>query len=621
MESLSLIITLVVLAVSSILFVSGKIRSDLVALCALLVLMVTGVLAPTEALAGFSSPVLVMMIGLFVVGGGIFQTGLAKMASSRLLLLAGTHDTRLLVTVMLATSLIGAFISNTGTVAVMMPIVISMARAANVHPGQLLMPLAFSGSLGGMLTLIGTPPNLVIQDALVSAGYEALGFFSFTPVGIAVIATGLVGMLVLRRLLPRRTGGDDGLDRNAGTLQKLAEKYQLAQNLFRVRVSRGSPLIGHKLKELDIPGRHNVGIIEIRRRESARDFFLKTIHQEIAGPGTVVEEGDVLYVNGPFERVNAFAEAEGLTLLDHRDTEDHFPVPSYATEQVGIAEVMVAPESGLIGKAVRESGFREHYRLNVLGIRRKETILLQNLADTKMRLGDVLLLQGEWANIARLAGNQGDVVVIGQPLEEARKVTMDRKAPIAAGIMLLMIVLLVTEWVPAVAAVLLAAVLMVAFRCVRSMEEAYRTINWESIVLIGAMIPVSTAVEKTGAAALLSDALVGSLGGFGPLALLAGVYFATNLLTLFISNTACAVLLAPIALAAAQQAGASPYPFLFAVTVGASMCFASPFSTPPNALVMSAGRYNFGHYLKVGLPLQLLMGIVMIIVLPLLFPF
>lgn len=614
-------LTLVVLAVASLFFVTGKVRSDLVAVCALLVLMMTGILTPGEALSGFANPVLIMMIGLFVVGGGIFQTGLAKMASSRLLLLAGTRDTRLVITVMLATSLIGAFISNTGTVAVMMPIVVSMARAANVHPGQLLMPLAFSGSLGGMLTLIGTPPNLIIQDTLVSAGYAPLGFFSFTPVGLVVIATGVIGMLVLRRLLPRKAEDDEGLERETGTLQKLAVKYQLSQNLFRVRVSRGSPLVGRTLKELDITGRHAIGIIEIRRRESARDQLLKTIQQEIAGPGTRVEEGDVLYVNGTFERVRAFAESEGLTLLDHRVPEDHSLIPSYATEQVGIAEVMLAPDSTLIGKPVRESGFREKYSLNVLGIQRKGQNVLQHIKDEKMRLGDALLVQGEWKNIARLANDQADVVVIGQPLEEARKVTMDHKAPIAAGIMLLMIVLLVTEWVPAVAAVMLAAVLMVVFGCVRGMEEAYRTINWESIVLIGSMIPVSIAVEKTGAAALLSNALVGSLGEFGPMALLAGIYFTTSILTLFISNTACAVLLAPIALAAAEQAGASPYPFLFAVTVGASMCFASPFSTPPNALVMSAGRYQFGHYLKVGLPLQLGMGIVMVFVLPLLFPF
>jgi di/tricarboxylate transporter len=259
--------------------------------------------------------------------------------------------------------------------------------------------------------------------------------------------------------------------------------------------------------------------------------------------------------------------------------------------------------------------------VNILAIRRGNQNILSHLKDETMRFGDALLVQGAWKDIARLAKDQHDVVVTGHPLEEAGKVTMDLKAPIAAGILLLMVVLLVTEWVPAVAAILIAAVLTVALGCVRGMEDAYRGINWESVVLIAAMLPMSTAIEKTGASGLLAEGLVASLGGAGPIALLAGVYFVTSLLTLFISNTACAVLLAPIALDAALKLGVSPYPFLFAVAIGASMCFASPFSTPPNALVMSAGRYTFLHYIKVGLPLQVLMGIVMVLVLPLLFPF
>lgn len=230
-------------------------------------------------------------------------------------------------------------------------------------------------------------------------------------------------------------------------------------------------------------------------------------------------------------------------------------------------------------------------------------------------------MQGAWKDIALLAADQEDAVVIGQPEEESRNVTMDRKAPIAAGVMLFMVLLLVTELIPAVAAIMISAILMVVLGCVRNMEEAYKTVNWESVLLVGGMIPMSIAIEKTGAAALLSGALVDTLGSYGPLALLAGTYFATSLLTLFISNTTCAVLLAPIALSSAIQLGVSPYPFLFAVAIGAGMCFAVPFSTPPNAMVMPAGRYKFIHYVKVGAPLQLLTGIVMVAVLPLFFPF
>lgn len=617
-----MLITLSVLALSSILFVSGRVRSDLVALCALLTLMLCGILTPAEGLSGFSNSVVVMMIGLFVVGQGIFQTGLAKMASRRMLQFAGTKETRLLVTVMAVTAAIGAFVSNTGTVAMLLPIVVSLAAKADIHPGRLLMPMAFASSMGGMLTLIGTPPNLVIQDTLVAAGYEKLSFFDFTPVGIVCIAVGIVSFLGLRRFLPRHPDGE----RRRGEsrpFRELARKYQLAQNLYRVQVKETSPLCSRKLAELDIPSRFQLNVLEIRRKLSVKNQFFKTINQEIAGPHTVIQPGDILYVKGAFEQVRSFAESCGLDLLASHAPEKQIPAgeEDYVTRDVGIAEVMLTPGSRLIGKLIKHSGFREKYRVNILAIQRRDRSILHNLKDEKMRFGDVLLVQGAWDDIALLERDQQDVVVTGQPLKEASKVTMDMKAPIAGGVLLLMVVLLVTEWVPAVAAIMIAAILMVVLGCVRGMEEAYKSVNWESVVLIGAMIPMSIAVEKTGAASLLASGLVDLLGRYGPAILLAGVYFVTSLLTLFISNTACAVLLAPIALSAAVQLGVSPYPFLFAVAVGASMCFASPFSTPPNALVMSAGRYTFMHYLKAGAPLQLVMGIVMVLVLPLLFPF
>lgn len=623
-----MILTLATLGAASILFVSGKVRSDLVAIGALLALMLGGVLTAEEALSGFSNSVVIMMIGLFVVGGGIFHTGLAKLVSSKLLQLGGASDTRLLIMVMLVTSLIGAFVSNTGTVAVMMPIVVSLAMSARINPGQLLMPLAFASSLGGMLTLIGTAPNLVITEILVSAGYEKLSFFSFTPIGVVCIMTGLLAMLFLRRFLPKEEEG--GTDKQSGrTLEELAQKYQLTQNLYRVQVASDSAIRSKTLRELDIPAQFGLNIIEIRRKISAKNQFFKTINQEIAGPDTMIESEDIVYVNGSFEQVSQFADQYGLILLDQHTAERRLDVEveeqqegeQYATRDVGIAEVMLTPNSSLIGRFVKHSGFREKYRINILGIQRKEQYLLHHLKEEKMRFGDALLVQGTWQDIALLAADQSDVVVVGQPIEESSKVTMDQKAPIAAGVMLLMVLLLVTEIVPAVVAVMTAAVLMVVLGCVRSMEEAYKTVNWESIVLIGGMIPVSIAVEKTGAAGLLSDGLVSALGSYGPLVMLIGVYLTTSIMTMFISNTASTVLLAPIALSAAIQLDANPFPFLFAVAVGASMCFASPFSTPPNALVMSAGRYRFSHYLKVGLPLQMIIGVVMIVVLPLLFPF
>jgi di/tricarboxylate transporter len=617
-----MLITLIVLALASAMFITGKIRSDLVAIGALILLLLFDVLTPSEALSGFSNSVVIMMVGLFVVGGGIFQTGLAKMVSSKLLQIAGTNETKLLITVMLTTAAIGTLVSNTGTVAVMMPIVVSLAMSAQINPGRLLMPLAFASSLGGMLTLIGTPPNLVIQETITNAGYQKLSFFSFTPIGLVCLVVGVVSMLFLRRYLPKNEGDKRKKGSNR-TPSELAKKYQLSNNLFRAQVGADSAIRAQTLSKLNIPAKFDLNVIEIRRKMSAKNQFLKTINQEIAGPETLIEEGDILYINGSFDHTKQLAEEYGLTLLDHQASENRQAMNAerYATADVGIAEVMLTPSSQLIGQLVKFSGFREKYRINILGIQRKEQFLLHNLKEEKMRFGDALLVQGTWKDIALLASSGSNVVVVGQPVEEARKVTMDNKAPIAAGIMALMVILLVTELIPAVVSVMVAAVLMVIFGCVRSMEEAYKTINWESIVLIGAMIPMSIAIEKTGAAELMSNGLVSSLGSYGPLALLAGIYATTSILTLFISNTACAVLFAPIALTSAISLGVSPYPFLFAVAIGASMCFASPFSTPPNALVMSAGRYTFGHYIKVGLPLQIVMAIVMIAVLPIFFPF
>ncbi|WP_019424452.1 SLC13 family permease [Paenibacillus sp. OSY-SE] len=617
-----MIITLVVLAAAAILFMSGKVRSDLVAICSLVLLVLLDILSPNEALSGFSNSIVIMMIGLFIVGGGIFQTGLAKMASGKMLKLAGDSEFRLLITVMLATSFIGAFVSNTGTVAVMLPIVVSLATSANISPGRLLMPLAFASSLGGTLTLIGTPPNLVISETLSKAGFEELSFFSFTPIGLVclVIGTGLI--LLLSKLLPKEHGEGKG-KRRGRSLNELARQYRLSQNLYRVQVSDDSLITTKTLLELDIPNQYQVHIIEIRRKTSHKNPFFKTINQEIAGPLTVINKQDILYVYGVFEAVQAFAEFYQLALLDHQVVEQSIiqNTERFASDQIGIAEVLLPPNSSLINQQVKQSGFREKYSVNILGIQRKGEYLLHQLKDEKIRFGDALLIQGTWKSIALLSKEESDIVVVGQPLEAAAAIPLNHKAPIAAGIMLFMVVLMILEVFPAVISVMIAAILMVATGCLRGMEAAYKTINWESIVLIGGMIPMSIAIEKTGAAALLSEKLVSSLGNIGPFALLAGVYFTTSILTLFISNTACAVLFAPIALTAAVQLGVSPVPYLFAVAIAAGMCFAVPFSTPPNALVMSAGKYTFMDYVKVGLPLQLLLGVAMVALLPLFFPF
>ncbi len=617
--------TIIILVVAAAFFVWGKLRSDIVALCALINLLLTQTLTTEEALSGFSNSVVIMMVGLFVVGGGIVQTGLAKMISSRILKLAGNSELKLFLLIMLVTAGIGAFVSNTGTVALMLPIVVSMAASTGVSSSRFLMPLAFASSMGGMMTLIGTPPNLVIQNTLTSAGYEPLTFFSFLPVGLVCVTTGILVLLPLSRWFlsgKRKRKNDTPRGKSLGQLVK---EYGLSDNLFRLRVPANSATAGKTISQLDVRRRFGLNILEVRRGTSSQHRFLKTVTQELASPDTVLNVGDVIYISGEVEEVSGFAQECALEMMDGHSTEEAATSQDkkLAFYDIGIAEIVITPHSGITNQMVKEVGFRDKYNLNVLGIRRKKEYILQDLGKLHIHSGDVLLVQGTWQDIARLGKESDDWVVLGQPLEEAAKVTLDYKAPVAAAIMVAMVAMMVFDFIPVepVTAVMIAALLMVLTGCFRNVEAAYKTINWETIVLFAAMLPMSLALEKTGTSEYISNSLVSGLGAYGPIVLMAGVYFTTSLMTMFISNTVTAVLMAPIALQSAVQIGVSPVPFLFAVTVAASMCFASPFSTPPNALVMPAGQYTFIDYVKVGLPLQIIMGIVMIFVLPLLFPF
>lgn len=617
-----MIIPIVVLAVSAVFFAIGRVRADVVALCALLALVLTNVLTPAEALAGFASPVVVMMAGLFVVGGAVLQTGLAKMMSGRIMALAGQSSGSIYLLVMLVTAVIGAFVSNTGTVALMLPIVVSIAVSARTNVRTLLMPLAFASSMGGMLTLIGTPPNLVIDEALIEAGHEGLSFFSFLPVGVVCIIVGVLVLWPLSKYFLSKRDEAEETSRGRKSLNDLVGEYGLDIELTRCQLDTTSRLVGMKMADVDLYNQYGLTILERRQERMAQTRLMKNVSQTTVDANTVFETGDVLYLSGGRDRLKTFFADYQLNELKVAD-KDESSETQLEFYDIGLAELVMLQGSRLVGRMIRSTALRAKYHINVLAIRRKGKYIREDLADEVLSVGDVLLVQGNWSDIARLEREEDDWVVLGQPLAEAAQVTLTYRAPLAGAILLLMVAMMVFDFIPVapVTAVLLAAVLMVLCGCFRNVEAAYKTINWESLVLIAAMMPMSVALEKTGASALLSHTLVDGLGVVGPVALLAGIYFTTSLLTLFISNTATAVLMAPIALSSAAEMGISPYAFLFAVTLGASMCFASPFSTPPNALVMQAGRYSFMDYIKVGIPLQVIMGLVMLIVLPLLFPF
>ena len=622
--------TLIILLISATLFVSGKVRSDLVALCALLAMLLFQILTPSQALAGFSNTTVIMMVGLFIVGGGIFQTGLAKMIGGQVIKLAGTSETRLFLLVMLVTAMIGGFVSNTGTVALMLPIVVSMAAYAGTSSRRLLMPLAFASSMAGMMTLIGTPPNLIIQETLSNAkanhiiaeSVQDIGFFTFLPVGLITLVVGILVLMPLTKMFLTPKSSEKSNKPGGKTLNELVKEY--AEHLFRVYITEESKVIGNTIIDLDIHRLYGINVIELRR-STGHNKFVRTVNQQLASPTLMLQKGDVLYLSGEIEQVQQLTEDYALRLIDNHTDEIEGSSSNASLDfyDIGIAEILIMPSSSMTGRKISGVGLRNKFNINVLGIRRAGQYLLHNLGDEKIHESDVLLVQGTWKDIARLREESSNWVVLGEPLQEAAKVTLDYKAPVAALIMAAMIVMMCIDSIPVapVTAVLLAAVLMVITGCVRSVEAAYKTINWQTIVLFAAMLPMSTALEETGASNSIANFIVDTFGNSSPYVVLAAVYFATSLMTIFISNTVTAVLMAPIALQCAVGIDVSPIPFLFAVTVAASMCFASPFSTPPNALVLPAGQYTFMDFIKVGLPLQILMGVVMIFALPMIFAF
>lgn len=612
-----LLLTFVILIVTTLFFMVGKIRADLIAMCSLLTLVLTGIISTGEALAGFSNSIVIMIAGLFIVGGGIFRTGLARFLGNNLLKFAGNSEIKLLFILMILVAALSAFMSNTGTVAVLMPVVISLALGMKKSPALFLIPLAFASSLGGVLTLIGTPPNLIVSQILADNGYPRLSFFDFTPVGFVALIVGIIYLMTLgKKLLPKGDPKEEFRTKQEMTPTDLADFFRISDQLHKVKVQPLSPIINKPLAELQLPKKYKIGIIHIERRQREKPMPVRIL-QIPATSDTVVKENDILYIQGTSKNVEQFGK--DYLLLFNKD--DHPTPTNLVSKEFGVAEVLLTPHSSFINETILELNFREKYNLNILGINRKGNYQLNNWAKQSLKFGDALLVQGKWVDLELLAKETEDVVVLGQTKEQASMAAASGKAPVAGAIMLGMLVMMTLEIVPAVTAVLIAAVLMIVTGCLRNMEDAYGRINWESVVLIAAMLPMATALEKTGGVLYLSDLIIGTLGIYGPIALMGGFYFTTMLFSQFISNTATAVLFAPIAITTAINVGVSPYPFLIAVSVAASMAFATPVASPTNALVMTAGGYKFSDFTKVGIPLQFFIWIAMMFTIPYFFPF
>jgi di/tricarboxylate transporter len=622
MANIEIWITLALLGAAILFFVTEWLSVDLVALGLVISLMVTGILSPEEALAGFSSPIVITIATLFIVGGAVMETGLADSVSVKIIQFAGKSKSRLLVLIMGTVALLSGFISDAGTVAVMAPAIISISRKKSINPSKLLIPLSFASMLGGAMTLIGTPPNIVVSDLLAENGFQPFSFFDYTPIGLILLFVGILYIALAGRwLLPDRKRGKE-LQR-VDSPEELMEVYKLSEDLFRLRIRQGSPLAGKSLLESNLGSSYGVNVLEIFRAEENPGRTpigsLRFLADE--GPGSqkisirdILLPDDLLICQG---KLNDISHASAVLRLGVQPAKS-VDQKALVNNEVGVAEVLLPPRSQMIGKSLVSSRFGSLYQLTVLGINRPGSDKSLSLKETALQFGDTLFVQGPWKNIRALASQRKDFVVVGQP--EAMKGTPPRsKMILSALIMAGMMVFLIAGWLPLATTVMIASFLMIISGCL-NMKQAYNSVDWKSIVLIAGMLPMTTALQKVGLVQIGSNWVASILGGLGPIPTLATLFLITSLFTQVISNTATTVLIAPVALSLALQLGYQPQAFLMTVALAASTAYATPVASPVNTLVMAAGNYRFKDYAKVGIPLIFISMVITVLLLPILWP-
>ena len=600
-----LAVVLALLCSAILMFAINKPRMDAVALIMLTVLPFTGAISMGEALAGFSDPNIVLIAALFVIGDGLVRTGVARHLGDWLTAKAGGSETKLLVLLMLVVCGLGATMSSTAVTAIFIPVALRIAQSVGASPSSLMMPLSFAALISGMTTLIATAPNLVVNSELVRHGKQGFHFFSFAPFGVPVLILGIIYMLFARRWLS--SGATRSEERShRPSLRDWIDEYKLAGREHRVCVTDGSPMNGMTVAQLRIGDTSDATFVAIERAG-------KLIQ---ADASTELRSGDVLFVD------LSATDAEVAALLKHYELEALPLSGAYFTDlsqEIGMAEVIVPATSSLVGKTLVESEFRNRYGLRVIGLRRGAKAEEGSLHNEQLEIGDTLLLIGPWKSIRNVQSHGMDLVVFNLPVEMEEVLPVAGKAPQAVFCLLLAVGLMVSGIVPNVQAALIGCLLMGVLGCV-NLNSAYRSIDWKTLVLIVGMLPFAIALERTGGVEMAVEGLMALVGGAGTYAVLATLFALTAILGMFISNTATAVLMAPVAISIAEELHASPYPFAMIVALAASTAFMTPVSSPVNTLVVTPGNYTFGDFVKIGVPFSLIVMVVSVILVPWLLP-
>jgi di/tricarboxylate transporter len=590
--TLDIALTLLIILGALILFATEKLRVDVVALLVLITVGVLGLIPASELFSGFSNSAVVTVWAVYMVSGGLFKTGVANAMGSGILKVAGNTESRLIATIMLTVGVLSAFMNNVGATAMLLPAVVGISRVTKVAVSKMLIPLAFASLLGGAMTLIGTPANILATGILAERGLPTFGFFEFTPMGIVVLATGVLYMaLIGRRLLPVREG-PGGKD----------EDFNIRDYVTEVRVSPVSSLIGKTLLESRLGQDYDLSVLALQRENGDRP----PLHRD-----TVIRMGDLLIVESSASDLMAARQSLGLTT----EAERTLDIESLERGDVQIIEATLAPRSHIVGLSLRDVRFRDRYGFTALAISRHGEVITERLRDVPLQFGDALLLQGPQRRVRQLQESDNFLVLEPIETEQFRR----NKAPIAIGALVLAIGLTIFAGMSISLAMVIAAVIMILAGALR-IEEAYEAVDWRTVFLVAGMLPLGLAMELTGTAEFLADIMLGVFGPYGALATLAGIYLLAALITQPMSNAAAIVLIVPIALDTALGLGANYKTFTMAVVIGAATSFLSPVGHKANVLVFGPGGYKFTDYARVGAILTVLLLIVSMIFLPIFWP-
>jgi len=583
---------LALILVAIILFATEKLRVDVIAILVLLTLALSGVVTAEQAFSGFASPAVITVWAVYIVSAGLFKTGVADIIGKNIARVAGHSEPRLVAMIMLTCGTMSAFMNNIGAVAILLPAVMGIARQAKIPASRLLIPLAFSSLMGGNMTLIGTPPNVLAASALTARGLPSFAFFDYTPTGVIVFATGvLYFVLIGRHLLPKRE-----------SLEKVSLS-NLREYISEVRIPAESALAGKTLSQSQLGALYDLSVLSIIRSDKVKVVPI---------PDILIRPGDLLIIEGTIEHLLKAKEKLGVLIESERKLNIEEGLDDNDSH---IFEATISPRASVVGQTLREILFRDQYGFTALAIWRQGEVITERLRDVRLKFGDTLLLQGSRRRIGPLQ-DSGDFLVLEPVDVEERRAG---KMHISLGVSALVLLLATLGGFNIATAMLIGAIGMVLTGCL-TMDEAYQSIVWRSVFLIAGMLPLGIAMENTGTARFLADNIVVSLGGFGPYAVLAGIMIFAGLITEPMSNAAATVLMVPISIDIALGMGASPQAFVLATVIGASTSFLTPVGHQANVLVMGPGGYRFFDYTRVGIWLNIIIIAISLLVIPIFWP-